>query len=170
MTKSEQWFELYRAALCGLWSQPDVHGTDAKIVAETAKRAADAAMALVPKVDGPRPRIVCLCGSTRFCKAFDEANYRETLAGHIVLSIGCVTASDRNLGITPEQKVAFDELHKWKINMADEVLVLNVGGYIGESTRSEIDYARAHSKPIRWLEDVTQRIDATNACREAVKP
>lgn len=88
-----------------------------------------------------RPIVVCLCGSTRFSHAFREANLRETLAGRIVLTIGC-------------DKAGLDELHKHKIEMADEILVLNVAGYIGDSTRSEIAHALAHGKPIRWLENV----------------
>lgn len=105
----------------------------------------------------PRPKIVCLCGSTRFKDAFDEANYQETMAGRIVLSVGFIMHATGNkhgegVGATPEQKIALDELHKRKIDLADEVLVLNVGGYIGSSTRSEIDYAIAHGKPIRYLE------------------
>jgi len=98
------------------------------------------------------PRIVCLCGSTRFWKAFQEASLRETLAGRIVLSVGCATMSDEECGITPEQKTALDELHLRKIELADEVLVLNVGGYIGESTGNELAYALALKKPIRTLE------------------
>lgn len=97
------------------------------------------------------PRIVCLCGSTRFGAEFAAANYRETLAGKIVLSIGCVTTSDKDLGITPEQKTMLDELHKRKIDLADEVLVLDVGGYVGPSTRGEIVYAEQRGKPIRYL-------------------
>jgi hypothetical protein len=103
-----------------------------------------------------RPTIVCLCGSTRFIEAFRSANLRETIAGKIVLSIGCDTKSDTDLialgELTEEAKAALDELHKRKIDLADEVLVLNVGGYIGTSTRSEIEYARQHGKPLRWLE------------------
>lgn len=106
----------------------------------------------IPPPEDKRPLIVCLCGSTRFFEAFQKANYDETLAGHIVLSIGCDTKSDAGLGITEDQKKMLDELHKRKIDLADEVLVLNVGGYIGSSTRGEIEYARAHDKPIRWLE------------------
>jgi len=56
-------------------------------------------------------------------------------------------------GCTPEQKIALDELHKRKIDLADEVLVLNVNGYIGSSTRSEIEYAKQHNKPVRYLCD-----------------
>lgn len=98
-----------------------------------------------------RPTIVCLCGSTRFMQAFREANLRETLDGRIVLSVGCDT-KDEMLCITPEQKAMLDELHKRKIDLADEILVLNVNGYIGSSMASEIAYARAHHKRVRWLE------------------
>lgn len=104
-----------------------------------------------------RPRIVCLCGSTRFMGAFHVASLEETLAGNIVLSVGCNTKSDTDLlalgQLTEAKKAALDELHKRKIDLADEILVLNVGGYIGKSTRSEIEYAKKAGKGIRWLED-----------------
>lgn len=105
-----------------------------------------------------RPEIVCLCGSTRFYDAFQRANYEETMAGKIVLSVGFYPHSSEQahgetIGITPEQKEALDQLHKHKIYLADEVYVLNVGGYIGDSTRSEIAFAEALGKPIRYLED-----------------
>lgn len=103
----------------------------------------------------PRPRIVCLCGSTRFMEAFRSANLQETLAGCIVLSIGCDTKSDTDLmavgELTAADKAALDELHKRKIDLADEILILNVDDYIGSSTRSELDYARAKGKRVRWL-------------------
>jgi len=104
-----------------------------------------------------RPTIVCLCGSTRFYRAFQRANYDETMAGKIVLSVGFfMHASEEAHGetwrCTPGQKVALDELHKQKIDLADEVFILNVGGYIGESTRSELEYARQHGKTVRFLE------------------
>lgn len=103
-----------------------------------------------------QPNIVCLCGSTRFPEAFREANLRETLAGRIVLSIGCDTKSDADLvasGELPEKaKAKLDELHLKKIDLADEILVLNVGGYLGESTQAEIEHARAMGKRVRWLE------------------
>lgn len=99
------------------------------------------------------PEIVCLCGSTRFSDAFLNANLHLTLKGKIVLSIGCATTSDSDLGITAEQKIALDELHKRKIDLCDSVLVLNVGGYIGESTRSEIEYAEKIGRPVRYLEE-----------------
>jgi len=99
-----------------------------------------------------RPRIVCLCGSTRFTGAFREANLQETLKGKIVLSVGCDSKSDVELRIRPEEKAMLDTLHLRKIDLADEVMILNVGGYIGESTRRELDYARSLGKPIYWLE------------------
>lgn len=114
--------------------------------------------ALVRDFLGARPRIVVLCGSTRFSAAFQEANLRETMAGRIVLSIGCDLRSDHELwsNKTDDQikfiKAGLDELHKRKIDLADEVLILNVGGYIGGSTRSELAYARSLDKPVRFLE------------------
>jgi hypothetical protein len=109
---------------------------------------------LVWSVRGPdndRPEIVCLCGSTRFIDAFAEANLGLTLDGKIVLSIGCATSTDGG-GIDGDTKERLDELHRHKIDLADRVLVLNVGGYIGDSTRREIAYAMAHGKPIEYLE------------------
>jgi hypothetical protein len=105
----------------------------------------------------PGPKIVCLCGSTRFYETWQQVTFDETCAGNIVLSVGFYPHADdkahaAHVGITPEQKIALDELHKRKIDLADEVYVLNVGGYVGDSTKSEIAYARAHGKPIRWLE------------------
>lgn len=112
-----------------------------------------------------KPTVVCLCGSTRFFQEFQVANYRETMAGKIVLSIGFFAGSPEaikqehgeGVGITPKEKIMLDELHKRKINLADEVFVLNVGGYIGNSTLSEIRYAKAIGKPVRFLENVPRR-------------
>jgi hypothetical protein len=104
-----------------------------------------------------RPTIVCLCGSTRFYDAFQRANYEETMAGKIVLSVGFCPHSQEQahgevIGCTNEQKEELDRLHLQKIAMADEVLILNVGDYIGESTRRELFYARGRGKVIRFLE------------------
>ena len=102
------------------------------------------------------PRIVCLCGSTRFYKTFAEQNLELTKSGIIVLSIGMSTGSDAehlaNGTITEADKLKFDELHKRKIDLCDAVIVLNVGGYIGESTRSEILYAEENGKSVGYLE------------------
>ncbi len=109
-----------------------------------------------------RPTIVCLCGSTRFFSAFQEANLLETLAGRIVLTVGCDMKSEADLfaDLTSEQqddiKHRLDALHLRKIDLADEILVLNVDGYIGESTQREIEYAIGQGKRIRWWEESTK--------------
>ena len=97
-----------------------------------------------------RRRIVTLCGSTRFKDAFVEWNARLTMQGAIVLSVGLFAHADR-VCLTPEQKSALDALHKDKIAMSDEIFVLDVGGCIGESARSEIAFAEAHGIPVRYL-------------------
>lgn len=96
------------------------------------------------------PKVVCLCGSTRFMTEFYDANMRETLAGRIVLTVGMSSKGDCQP--TEEQKAELDALHCHKIDLADEILVLNVGGYIGDSTRREIDHARRTGKLVRYLE------------------
>lgn len=106
----------------------------------------------------PLPQIVCLCGSTKFYTTFQEYNYKLTMGGFIVLSVGFYPHSSEqahgeDIGCTQEQKVKLDELHKRKIDLSDAVFVLNVDGYIGESTRSEIEYAKAVGKPINYLVD-----------------
>lgn len=103
------------------------------------------------------PLVVCLCGSTRFFKEFMLANFNETMAGRIVLSVGFYPHSSEqahgeHIGISVADKLKLDDLHKRKIDLCNEVLVINVGGYIGESTRSEIEYATALGKRIRYLE------------------
>lgn len=105
----------------------------------------------------PAPKIVCLCGSTRFSEAFQQANFDETLAGNIVLTIGCDMKSDSELFKDKteveleEVKKELDQLHLRKIDLADEVLILNVGGYIGNSTSRELAYAKERCKEIRFL-------------------
>jgi hypothetical protein len=98
------------------------------------------------------PLRVVLCGSTRFMQAFQEANLRETLAGNIVLTIGCDTKSDEGLHLTETDKFNLDLLHLHKIDLADEMLILNVGGYIGASTRRELIYGARFCKKMRFLE------------------
>ena len=108
-----------------------------------------------------RPKIICLCGSTRFLEKFRDEGLRLTREGYIVLSIG-ICAPDSMVLAHPdsvegrEEKQKLDELHKRKIDLADEVLILNVGDYVGESTRSEIEYAKTHGKIIRYLESIDQ--------------
>ena len=104
-------------------------------------------------------KVITLCGSTRFKDAFLEAQKRLTLAGNIVISVGLFghAGDDEVWEGMPEDtrtktKEMLDDMHKRKIDMADEILVINVGGYIGASTRSEIEYAQAAGKAVRYLE------------------
>ena len=104
-------------------------------------------------------KVVTLCGSTRFRHEFEEANKRLTLAGNIVISVGLFGhAGDAEVwegmdeGTLTRTKEMLDDMHKRKIDLADEIFVINVGGYVGESTRSEIAYARAQGKAVRYLE------------------
>ena len=101
-------------------------------------------------VEHVKPKIVCLCGSTRFPETFVEENDRETRQGNIVLSVGVLLHSS-NRHVRDEEKQKLDQLHFRKIDLADEILVLNVDGYIGESTANEIAYAYCRQKTIRYL-------------------
>lgn len=96
-------------------------------------------------------KIVCLCGSVRFKEAFMEANHEETLKGNIVLTVGDFRQHDGVI-MTDEVKASLDRLHFDKIELADEILVLNVDGYIGWSTSNEIEHAKKLGKRIRYLE------------------
>ena len=97
-------------------------------------------------------RVVTLCGSTRFKDAFMEAQKRLTLEGNIVISVGLLGHSGDNEVWTEGTKEMLDNMHKRKIDMSDGIYVINVGGYIGESTRSEIDYAIRNGKTVEYLE------------------
>ena len=96
--------------------------------------------------------VITLCGSTRFKDAFLEAQKRLTLAGNIVISVGLFGHSGDDEVWTEGTKAMLDDMHKRKIDMADSIYVINVGGYVGESTRSEIEYARKNGKGIEFLE------------------
>ncbi len=101
------------------------------------------------------PTIVCLCGSTRFVDTFTKWRKNLTLEGKIVLSIELVlpqTEREDPQHSNFEVKKMLDELHLRKIDLADEIMVLNVGGYIGESTAMEIEYAQRNGKNIIYLE------------------
>ena len=104
-----------------------------------------------------RPEIVCICGSARFVDEMRAANRDLTFAGVIVVAPGVfLRAGDHEATelITNEQKIALGALHLRKIDLADRVLVVNPGGYIGESTSREIAYARANGKPIAFTDSV----------------
>jgi len=96
--------------------------------------------------------VITLCGSTRFKDQFIEAQKCLTLAGNIVISVGLFGHSGDNEVWTEGTKEMLDDMHKRKIDMADGIYVINVNGYIGSSTRSEIEYARKQGKQVLFLE------------------
>lgn len=106
-------------------------------------------------------KVITLCGSTRFKDEFIEVQKQLTLKSNIVISVGLFGHSGDNEvwenmdeGTLTKTKEMLDDMHKRKIDMADEIYVINVGGYIGSSTRSEIEYAKVTGKPVRYLEDI----------------
>lgn len=105
--------------------------------------------------------VITLCGSTRFKDEFMNAQKRLTLEGNIVISVGLFDHSgdqevweNMDEGTLTKTKEMLDDMHKRKIDMADSIYVINVGGYIGDSTRSEIEYAKKHGKEVQYLESV----------------
>lgn len=103
--------------------------------------------------------VITLCGSTRFKNEFIEAQKKLTLEGNIVISVGLFGhAGDSEVwenmdeGTLTKTKEMLDDRHKCKIDMADYIYVINVGGYIGDSTRSEIEYAEMLGKEVKYLE------------------
>ena len=96
--------------------------------------------------------VITLCGSTRFKDQFLEAQKRLTLAGNIVISVGLFGHSGDDEVWTEGTKEMLDDMHKRKIDMADRIYVINVNGYIGSSTRSEIEDARKKGKQVLFLE------------------
>ena len=101
-------------------------------------------------------KVITLCGSTRFKNAFMEAQKQLTLEGNIVISVGLFGHSGDNEVWTEGPKEMLDDMHKRKIDMADEIYVINVGGYIGTSTLSEIEYAKATGKHVEYLETLAE--------------
>ena len=96
--------------------------------------------------------VVTLCGSTRFKEEFMKAQKDLTLQGKIVISVGLFGHSGDQEVWDENTKEMLDDMHKRKIDMADSIFVINKGNYIGESTRSEIDYAENTGKPVHYLE------------------
>ena len=108
-------------------------------------------------------KVITLCGSTRFKDEFMETQKRLTLEENIVISVGLFGHSgddevweNMDEGTLTKTKEMLDDMHKRKIDMADEIFVINVGGYIGSSTRSEIEDAKAAGKPVRYLEPLEE--------------
>ncbi len=106
-------------------------------------------------------KVITLCGSTKFKEQFIRIQKELTLKGNIVISVGLFGHSGDNEvwenmdeGTLTKTKEMLDDMHKRKIDMADEIFVINVDGYIGESTKSEIEYAKAVGKNISYLENI----------------
>ena len=103
-----------------------------------------------------RYKVITLCGSTRFKNEFMEVQKQLSLAGNIVISVGLFGHSGDDEVWNDGVKEMLDDMHKRKIDMADGIFVINVGGYIGSSTRSEIQYAQEHGKTIEYLEPISE--------------
>jgi len=99
-------------------------------------------------------KIITLCGSTKFKEQFISEQKRLTLEGNIVISVGLFGHSGDNEVWNENIKEMLDDMHKRKIDLADEIFVLNVDGYIGSSTQSEIEYAKITNKVIRYFTTV----------------
>lgn len=98
-------------------------------------------------------KVITLCGSTRFKEQFLETQKLLTLKGNIVISVGLFGHSGDNEVWLKDTKQMLDDMHKRKIDVADEIFVINVNGYIGSSTKSEIEYALKTGKKINYLEN-----------------
>jgi len=97
-------------------------------------------------------KIITLCGSTKFKDEFISEQKRLTLEGNIVISVGLFGHFGDNEVWSETTKPMLDDMHKRKIDLADEIFVINMGGYIGSSTKSEIEYAEKTNKPVKYLE------------------
>lgn len=97
-------------------------------------------------------KVITLCGSTKFKEEFMSIQKKLTLDGYIVISVGLFGHSGDDEVWTENTKEMLDDMHKRKIDMADEIYVINVGGYIGSSTMSEIEYAKSKGLPINYYE------------------
>lgn len=97
-------------------------------------------------------KVITLCGSTKFKEQYLEAQKRLTLEGNIVISVALFGHSGDDEVWAEDTKAMLDDMHNRKIDMADEIFVINVGGYIGESTRNEIAYAESQGIDVRYLE------------------
>lgn len=99
------------------------------------------------------PEVVTLCGSTRFKEWFERENQKLTLQGKIVLGPGVYIHSEGVFPAGEKIKVGLDELHLRKIDISQRIHVINVGGYIGSSTKAEVEYAAMRGKEITYLEE-----------------
>ncbi len=98
-------------------------------------------------------KVITLCGSTKFREDFLREQKRLTLEGNIVISVGLFGHSGDDEVWKEGTKEMLDDMHKRKIDMSDEIFVINKDGYIGLSTKSEIDYAQKTGKKIVYMEN-----------------
>ena len=98
-------------------------------------------------------KVITLCGSTKFKDDFIREQKRLSLEGNIVISVGLFGHSGDDEVWSDDIKQMLDDMHKRKIDMSDEIFVINKGGYIGSSTKSEIEYARATGKAVVFMEN-----------------
>lgn len=100
-------------------------------------------------------KVITLCGSTKFKDDFLKVQTELTIKGIIVISLGLFAHSDSSLQISESMKIMLGDMHKQKINMADGIFVINKNGYIGRSTKMEIDYAKQLGKTVEYLESIS---------------
>ncbi|HEV7203094.1 MAG TPA: hypothetical protein VGN18_00720 [Jatrophihabitans sp.] len=107
------------------------------------------------RLAGGEGKVITLCGSTRFEAEFAKVNQRFTMEGCVVISLGMFSLPELpNYDWTADSsdlKGRLGDVHFQKIRMADEVYVVDPGGYVGDSTRREIAYAESLGKPVRYL-------------------
>lgn len=160
---AEKWFaNLERKHYATIGLEPPSAMPPESFTAQQLKKRVDELAAIITAeltatpIETVRPRVICLCGSTRFIEMFAIKTWELEREGNIVL--GCTLLpmwycnTPDHFGEATGTKEQCDALHLQKINLADEVFVLNVEGYIGESTRREIEYATAQGKPVAYLE------------------
>ena len=97
-------------------------------------------------------KVITLCGSTRFKEQFIEIQKKLTLEGNIVISVGAFGHCGDNEVWTDGKKAMLDRMHLAKIDLADEIFVINVDNYIGDSTRNEIAYAKSKGKKVNFYQ------------------
>lgn len=100
--------------------------------------------------EAKQPWRITLCGSTKFKKEFEAINRQLTLEGNVVYTVAFFGHAD-SVPLTNEQKETLDAVHLKKIDNSDAVFVVDVDGYIGESTRNEINYAELQGKTVKYL-------------------
>ena len=120
-------------------------------------------------------KVITLCGSTKFKDEFLKVQKDLTLQGNIVISVGLFGHSGDNEvwenmdeGTLTKTKEMLDDMHKRKIDMADEIFVINVDGYIGESTKSEIEYAILIGKIVNYLEPIDIQLDKSEKTKRKI--